>query len=210
MKVYYRLLCQAICVVLFYASANAQSMRPFLGEPDMTAPDKLTPRHSIRYNARGYDRPRPKKVKKTSAWLTRRGLESIVPGFKDFSDQMSVESQIPEWIDSAWDEIKSKWVNCGDNYRNLALRFDQRSLYVIVEPVPFWVPEWKTYAVGITDGRTVRALTIWADAERGSTWLRRFDLVLQWEFGNTLMLSAGSMWNGRVEGEIGNKSPCGK
>jgi hypothetical protein len=210
MKVYYRLLCQAICVFLFYANANAQLLRPFLGEPDTTAPDKLTPRYAIRYNARGYDRPRLKKIDKTSTWLTRRGLESIIPEFKDYSNQMGVESQIPAWIDSAWDEIKSKWVACGGQYANIATRFNPRSLYVVVEPAPFWLPHWSFYAAGSTDGRTIRALNVWADVETGSTWVRKFDQLVQWEMGNALMLSGGKLWNGRLDGEIGDRSPCGK
>jgi hypothetical protein len=210
MKVYYRLLCQAICVFLLYANANGQSLRPFLGEPDTTAPDKLTPRHGIRYNARGYDRPKLKKISKTSAWLTRRGFESIIPDFKDYSNQMGVESQIPAWIDSAWDEIKSKWVDCGGRYANIANNFNQRSLYIIVEPAPFWLPSWKIYGAGMTDGRTIRALTVWADVEKGSGWVRKFDQLVQWEIGNALMLAAGNMWNGTIDGEIGHRSPCGK
>ncbi|MFP5264504.1 MAG: hypothetical protein ACLGJB_21670 [Blastocatellia bacterium] len=210
MRVYCRLLCQAICIFLLYANANGQSLRPFLGEPDAAAPDKVTPRHSIRYNARGYDRPRLKKIDKTSNWLTRRGLESIISEFKDYSNQMGVESQIPAWIDSAWDEIKSKWVDCGGQYASLAMRFNPRSLYVVVEPGPFWLPQWSFYAAGSTDGRTIRALNVWADAEIGSTWVRKFDELVRWEMGNALMLSGGKLWNGKIEGEIGHRSPCGK
>jgi len=66
------------------------------------------------------------------------------------------------------------------------------------------------YAAGTTDGHTIRALAVWADAEKGSTWLGRFDLLMQWEIGNTLMLAGGNMWNGKMDGEIGDRSPCGK
>jgi len=210
MKVYLRVVCAAISIFLVCAMADAQIMRPFLGEPNYSAPDKLTPRYGIRYNARGYDKAKAKKVTKTARWLERHDMESIVPEFQDYANQMALESQIPEWIDSAWDVIKEKWTSCGGTYADAARRFNLRSLYVKVEPVPFYVPEWKLYAAGMTDGHIIRAVNVWADVEKGTNWLRKFSDLMEWEIGNALMLSSSIKWDGTIKGEIGNKSPCGK
>lgn len=210
MKVYLRVASAAMAIFFMFATADAQTKRPFLGEANYSAPDKLTPRYNIRYNARGFDKPKAKKVDKTSRWLERHDMASIIPQFTDFANQMALESQIPEWIDSAWDAVKEKWISCGGTYAEAARRFNVRTLYVKIEPLPFYVPEMGLYAAGMTDGRLIRAINVWANVEVGSTWVRRFDQLMEWEIGNALMLSSSIRWDGTVQGEIGNQSPCKK
>ena len=199
------------------SSPTAQEINwvPFLGPSDLTARDKFSPRYGIRYNARGFDHGRRKRIdRKTPNYLIKKGAPHLIEDFQMVGNLIVADAgpsgYIPFEIDLAFEETINRWLACGGSYAGAARRFDPRSLYIQFEDRPFWSSEHGLWANGRTDGQLIEVVIITADrlfSNPKQASLKRFEDLLRWETGNALALFAGIPYTG-IASEIGNQSPC--
>lgn len=191
-------------VLLLFAlclSVSAQQ-RALLGKADANSANKITLRHRISYNAHGFDRSRAKAAEKSKRYLTNKGAGHLTNQLDEFESLVSIPSQIPEWIDSAFDDRHSAFIACGGKWADTARKFNPRSLHIEVMSGA-WT--WNNILVGgLTEGRSIKAaiLTIGGVADMRSAYLNKFDAYARYEIGNALGFAAGEMR------EIGVSSPC--
>ncbi len=171
--------------------------------------------NGLTYFTNGLDSPRPKRLnKKTPNYLrTFHVSENLITEFQIEAFKITEDpNYLSRMIQETQNRIKTQWRECGGTFRNIADSFDDRSITLIIEEGPFWVPEWQIFAAGSTDGRVIR-ISVMSIASlktnSSNAYLIKFKDVFAWEYGNTLQ-RFGHLWNGRIEDEIGDRSPCGK
>jgi hypothetical protein len=187
---------------------------PLLGPSTTGQEVKSTPEYGIRYQANGFDRPKLKRIMiKSPRYLNKKGAAHLVESFQDFALEMTNDKDVvPRWIDEAWREIKDRWNECGGVYAETARSIDPRSIHIIVEDRPFWMPQYQFYANGTTDGTTIRVVNVTAArlfTYPEQAYLVRLPELLKWEIGNTFQARAFG-YPGSVAAEIGAASPCGR
>lgn len=208
----------AASIPLLPRSVAGQDLQfaPFLGNASLDVPDKVTPRFHIRYNARGFDHGRRKRIeRKTPKYLAAKGASHLIEEFQMIAEVMTSDDgprgYIPLQIDLAYSAIKQKWIACGGNWASVARRFDPERLYIDFEAQPFWVPEHATWANGSTNGHHIRIVAITANklfSDPAHAFLVRFESLATWEIGNAFGIEAGIPFTG-IKNEIGDQSPCG-
>jgi hypothetical protein len=175
---------------------------------------RTTPQYGIRYQANGFDRPKLKRIMiKSPRYLNKKGAGHLVEPFQDFALEMTQDKDtVPRWIDEAWREIKDRWTECGGAWAEAARSIDPKSIHIIVEDRPFWMPQYQIYASGTTDGTAIRVVNVTTArlfTNADEAYLIRLPELLRWEIGNTFQVRAFG-YPGSVAAEIGGASPCGK
>jgi len=172
------------------------------------APDEgtviVTTKLGIKLQANGYDRQRPNPIRKTTVKLTGMGLSILIPEFTEVANDAP---NMLARIDELYTAQVAVWVKCGGIYAKAA-QLDPKRLTVTIEPAPFTHPFYGPdfQIAGITEGDKIRIVVMAINSK--SQFLQHWKNLLSWECGNWAQLNIlGTPKN--LEGEIGNKSPCG-
>lgn len=180
---------------------------PLLGWPTEGTPILETPL-GCRVQAHGWDEPvRPKRLKKARKFMTSAGVpEYVQQEYIDYANALPVD--LLSWIDAAYLDIQDKWGTCGGTYASVANRMQPSDVDITLVPLPFWVPYYSKFAVGMTESNgeitiCVAAITKGSASSPAPDWLRRVDRLAAWEIGNRFALAAGIK-----NREIGDQSPC--
>jgi hypothetical protein len=190
----------------------APDYRFLLGKPDADTPIFRTPM-GINLDTNGYDRWRKKwVVKRTPAFLTEQGAGHLVEIFRAEAEYIR-DVGIPQIVDSAFDDIRAKWMACGGKWFDLAKSMQPSSITVVIEPKPFWVPEHNVYANGMATDKEIRVVVmgsrlLYSDPKNAS--IVSLKSLLEWETGNLFEYRLNKGKSIEVSEEIGNSSPCGK
>jgi hypothetical protein len=181
---------------------------PFLGFPSESATVLTTPL-GCRVQAHGWDElVKPKRIRKARKFMISIGVPDYVQQeYFDYAAALPVD--LLSWIDAAFLNIKEKWRECGGNYASVANRIQPSDINITLVPLPFWVPYYKKFAVGMTESNgnitiCVAAITKSSVDSPTPDWLRRVDRLAEYYIGNRFALAAGIR-----DREIGNQSPCG-
>jgi len=181
---------------------------PFLGFPSENAAVLTTPL-GCRVQAHGWDGAvRPKRIRKARKFMASIGVPDYVQQeYVDYAAALPVD--LLSWIDAAYLSIRIKWAQCGGRYAEAANKVKPDDINITLVPLPFWVPYYGKFAVGMTESNgnitiCVAAITRSSVDSPTPDWLRRVDRLAEFEIGNRFALAAGIR-----DREIGNNSPCG-
>lgn len=193
----------ALLLLALCLSVSAQQ-RNLRGNSDSNSPNRTTLRNKISYNAHGFDKSRRKAVDKSKRYLTNKGAGHLTNQLDEFESLVSIPSQIPEWIDSAFDDRHSAFIACGGKWESAARKFNPRSLHVEVMSGAWY---WNNILVGgLTEGRNIKAaiVTLGGWSNPSTAYLNKFEQYARYEIGNSLGFAAGEVR------ETGVASPCGR
>ena len=187
-----------LLIALSATSVSAQGMHEFLGSP-REVPDRFSPKHGIRYNTQGYDRPEANWRKKLKKWANKSVPDWAIEEIMNFPGSPDA---IGEWIDEAFDKTVSQFSNC-ESLARRANRIEATDLYVIIMPSAFYVPVYDVLAAGAyyPTPREIRVLNIyytWSGENKG--WLRHARDLLAYEMGNYFAVKLGIQPEPRPEG----------
>jgi len=202
-----------LIILLLISPAYSQTPKHLLGENE-SGEVKIT-KLGFRYIPHGFDRLRPKKIAKGEAYLRRKNVPAaVITEFSAYAAKFADPNFIPDSIDEAWRQTKTRWLSCGTGSKaaKTVSEFQPSSVTVIVEPGSFWIPYWSLYANGaVMDKGTIRmtavAMHYLSQPENAS--LVRFDALALWEMGNIAAMRSGYRITA-IEQEIGDSNPCSK
>jgi hypothetical protein len=197
-------------VFLILLLMNQQQPRALLGaaQPERVKVTGL----GIMFEDGGYSRDKPKKMRKTIDWMTRKGYRpDLINNFGNFALLLNDPDFIPREIDKAFTQIQSLWMSCtcGGKHRRIAESVDPKSLRIIIEAAPFRVGN--NYAKGAAmDNFTIRVAIIcfYNNAPPPQADLRDIRHLLPFELGNLFGIRGGYQ-PVDSDHDVGSKSPCG-
>jgi hypothetical protein len=204
MKAYTSRLLAAILMLMALAMmAQAQTFRPMLGPAEADQIKRTA--GGISYQSNSFDWVHYKKLKKTVKWLQANGHDDVVLEFVEVANNTDAMAQ---QIDAIYQAQVNAWVACGGAYKRAA-QLDPRRLLVTIEATPFTHPYYGPNfpIAGIVDGNKIRVVVANVNSKYG--FLQHYRNLLAWEFGNWFQVQIlGAPKD--INGEIGNRSPCGK
>lgn len=183
-----------------------------LGPYDATSQPKRTPL-GIEYNIHGLDEYGPRRVKKVAARMEAAEVaQYIIDDFERWATAMP--SELPNWLDAAYMARMKDWQACVGHRLSNGTLIDLATLdsllpekvKIIFHPHAFPVPQRDNV---LTDGAAYmdRIEVAIVSLESNNTWLRKGDVLVEWELGNWIARQFGfSPQDDRLE--IGNKRPC--
>lgn len=188
------------------------SYHQFFGQA-VAGDTKRTPL-GIVYSANSLDRTlKVRRVEKGVNFLRKRGgQQHLINEFLNYAPQ--VASQIPRWLDTAFEETAAKGRKCGGKYAEMAAKIAPSDLRVIIRPCSFPVPEHGLIAAGMVNTDGVIHLSVLSIAglktNPAAAYFQRIDNLAGWEIGNYFWHHRMKIRvTGSPDTEIGNKSPCG-
>lgn len=177
-------------VLLCVSTALAQGTHQFLGKPRQV-PDQFTPRHGIRYNTQGYDRPRAKWNKKMRAWRANDVPESIIEEILAYPGSPDA---IARWIDDAFEHTLAQFTACDGGLANRARQVSKTDISVVIMPSAFFEPYYQVLVAGAyyPTPKQIKVLNIyyiWEGTHKG--WLRHARDLLVYEMQNYFAVACG-------------------
>ncbi len=178
-----------------------------------------THHYGLRYTTQGLDRASRKPqwdgynkyvMQITPHFFQRSGAAHLIEPFWDEAKPFVADKKyIPRGIDTSFQETRDKWLSCGGIYADIASTTDLSNVVIIFEPLPFLVGS--TWAVGdVEEGYRIRIVALAADriySDPAHASLRLWQNLIKWEVGNLFMIR-GHLWDGTLDGEVGDRSPC--
>jgi hypothetical protein len=204
-----------LLVMMLAASVQAQTPTPppLLGPADARVGPTRT-RAGFMVHGRGFiGRDNPKRISKTSRWLTNHGAGHLTEPFALEAGFVSDDFYLPGQTDDAWASRKAAWTKCGGRWAQVARGVNPRTIPIYIEDRPFTHPAHPGLRLaGLTDGKMIRVsvLSLQGIATNPrAAWLTTYREALEHEMGNLLGELMGIPWTGYAN-EIGVKSPCGR
>jgi hypothetical protein len=191
-------------------------MKPLFGDAD-EGPTLSTPRYGIQYKPRGFDVYRKNAVKKARKALAELGVpQRVIDEFADYAARFRDPQYIPNLIDEQWQQRFGEWCSCGTGSKaeRIARAVNTRELLFIIEPGRFPVPgapgDGMAHGWAHRDGKVaqVTVVLIASLTVPQNAYLVELGNVIEWECGNLMAIRAGFRPTS-VDGEVGNKNPCG-
>ncbi len=193
--------------------SNPTSWKPLLGDA-AAVPEQRTSL-GIRYQSNGFDHVKSKRVTKAASWLRNRNVpDALIGEFQEYANLFVADARyIPSTIDSAYVEMRKKYLDCGGKWKDAVQRIKPGDILVEVAASPIWSPHWNTWAAGLAwmQKNLIQAVCVTANGimsqPRSAGPLRRFSDLCAWEFGNYFSFKAGHRIQTPAD-ELGNKIPC--
>ena len=156
----------------------------YLGAAEVV-PDGFSPTYGIRYNTQGFDKPR--NWNHRSKKLRNKGVtEHAIAMLRAWDG-----SQIPAWVDQAWEHNRDLFTACSGSVGDKARQVRADRFKVVIEPSEFATPYSPNgYAAGIwlPHEREIHVVCIYPEADG---WMRDAKDLLVWEFGNAFSTDCG-------------------